>query len=270
MLVYHQVFLLLGCLIHSSSSYSIVGTKGITKIFRSEKGRFFGLLSPPPNVVALRNVSASFPPGITALCGPSGSGKSTLSKIIAGQYTCDEGTIVDAVDDTDKVSHRCTVYLDPLFYSSYDASKTIESYAALEGLQCTENDQTIQKQDCLKQVLSLPENQSISSLRESQRKLFEIYLALKRCGFQKGQTALVILDEYLDKDMSTVRDSVFTKLRDLCRHERIQFQVLIVTHSKAVANQCDHIVVLRKGAIYNQGESKRVLKNLPAEYVVLP
>ena len=243
-----------------------MGTKGISKIFRSEKGRFFGFLSPPTNVVALRNVSASFPPGITCLCGPSGSGKSTLSKIIAGQYTCDEGIIVDAVDDTHKSGPRCTVYLDPLFYLSYDASKTIESYV-YEGSQCVENDQVI---NGLHRVLSLPENQSINSLRESQRKLFEIYLALKRHGFNGDQTALVILDEYLDKDMSLVRDSVFTKLRDLCRHEKIQFQVLVVTHSKAVADQCDHIVVLRKGSIYNQGESKKVLKNLPADYVVLP
>ena len=257
------IFLLLLC--SKSCSYSISGTQGVSKVFHTEKS-FFGFLSSPTNVVALRNVSASFPPGLSALCGPSGSGKSTLSKIIAGQCSCDEGTIVDAVDSTQNTCPRCTVYLDPLFYLTYDASKTVQSYMH-EGSECTENDQAI---NCLQRVLSLPENQSISSLRESQRKLFEIYLALKRHGFNGDQTALVILDEYLDKDMSLVRDSVFAKLRDLCRHPMIQFQVLVVTHSKAVAQQCDHIVVLRKGAIYNQGESKRVLKNLPVDYVVLP
>ena len=70
--------------------------------------------------------------------------------------------------------------------------------------------------------------------------------------------------------MSYVRDVFFNKLRYLCTQPAINFQVLIVTHSKAVASSCDHIVVLTKGVIYNQGEVGRVMKNLPKEYIVLP
>ena len=219
---------------------------------------FPGLLQPSVTI-ALRNVTASFPPGITALCGPSGSGKSTLSKIIAGQFGCDEGSIVSAVADA---STCCTVYLDPLFYLGYDGSKTVTSY-----LNECKDDPAVAY---LRNVFAIPEDGTVNGLLESQRRLFEVMLALTRSGYNNEKSAVVILDEYLDKDMSSVRSLFFNKLRQLCTQQVIKFQVLIVTHSKAVASECDHIVVLNKGVIYNQGEVGRVMKYLPKEYIVLP
>lgn len=231
----------------------------MTKTF-TKKSLFPGLLQPAVTI-ALRNVTASFPQGITALCGPSGSGKSTLSKIIAGQFGCDEGGIVSSIADQ---STCCTVYLDPLFYLSYDASKIVASH-----LSNNDDDTAL---DYLRSVFAIPEDRTVNALLESQRRLFEVLLALTRGGYDSEKSALVILDEYLDKDMSSVRELFFNKLRELCTQsqQKVKFQVLIVTHSKAVASSCDHIVVLTKGVVYNQGEVGRVMKYLPSEYIVLP
>ena len=172
-------------LLCASWAYSISGTIGITKKFTG-KSLFPGLLQPAVTT-ALRNVTASFPPGITALCGPSGSGKSTLSKIIAGQFACDGGSIVSAANAAK--STRCTVYVDHLFYLGYDDSKTVASY--LDG----HKDDTAFA--CLRSACAVPEDRTINALLESQRRLFEVMLALSRGGYDSEHSAVVILDEYL-------------------------------------------------------------------------
>ena len=257
--------LCLVCCVCCARGYSVSGARGLSKIFPAKQGLWSSLLARPlpPGVAALRNVSAVFPPGLTALCGPSGSGKSTLSKIVLGRLPCDAGVIVAAGDDA---APRCNVYVDHLFHLSYDASKPVATYLPVPA---PDGDPAWA---CVADVLGLPGDRAVNALLESQRKLFEVALALRRSGFDATSSALVVLDEYLDKDVPAVRDLVLDKLRALCArppHE-MRFQALVVTHSKAVAGRCDHIVVLKKGSVYNQGEAQRVVKNLPPDFIVLP
>jgi len=244
--------------------HSVSGARGLSKSFPAKQGLWSALLGQPKApaaVLALRNVSAAFPPGLTALCGPSGSGKSTLSKVVVGHLALDAGEVVAA--DT---APRTNAYVDHLFRLSYDASKPVSTY--LPELAPGHDAAWA----CLAAVLGLPGNQPVSALLESQRKLFEVALALRRGGFDASCSALVVLDEYLDKDVPAVRDLVLDKLRQLCTRppDEVRFQALVVTHSKAVAGRCDHVVVLKKGSVYNQGDAQRVMKNLPPDFVVLP
>jgi ABC-type dipeptide/oligopeptide/nickel transport system ATPase subunit len=259
----------------TSCGYSLSGTNGIYKSFQKTSWL------KKTEVVALRNVTAIFPVGITALCGPSGSGKSTLSKIITGQYPPDKGELRHV-----GYSSPVTVYLDPLYYLSYDASKSVCSF--FETGDDNFNKPAFQS---VTNILSIPNEKTVNSLLESQRKSFEILLAFHRAGIfntrskqeliegERGVDYVVseppggvlVVDEYLDKDLTSVREQVFQKLRDLCKlSAEVRFQVIVVTHSKAVCKSCDSVVVIRNGVVYNQGPSEKVMKHLPAEYVVLP
>jgi ABC-type dipeptide/oligopeptide/nickel transport system ATPase subunit len=259
----------------TACGYSLSGTHGIYKSFQKTSWL------KKTEVIALKNVTAVFPVGITALCGPSGSGKSTLSKIITGQYPPDKGELRQVGN-----GHLFTVYIDPLYYLSYDASKKVGSFFE-PGID-SYNEAAFQS---VSNILSIPSEKTVNSLLESQRKSFEILLAFYRAGFfntgntneliegDKGAGCIVggprggvlVVDEYLDKDLTSVREQIFQKLRDLCKlSAEVQFQVIVVTHSKAVCKLCDSVVVIRNGVVYNQGPSEKVMKHLPAEYVVLP
>ena len=244
-------------LVKSFECHVVTGVKALSKTFVSK--RWF---QSPKVVYALREVTVDFAEGITALCGSSGSGKSTLAKVIHGQYPKEDyqGS-VSVVDEA--ILKIPTMYLDPFFYLTYDTSKTVGQYLKIHDAQSV----------IYKEVYSLfdiPLESVISNLFESQRKFFEVLLLFSRMGgLETDDSGLLILDEYLDKDMSSVRSVFFSKIRQLCMMENIKFQVIIVTHSNAVCCSCDRVVALKNGIVYSDGAPEKIMKFLPAEFVLL-
>lgn len=252
-----RCIILVLCLVKSLECHVVTGVKGLSKTF--VRKRWF---QAPKDVYALRDVTVDFADGITAFCGSSGSGKSTLAKVVHGQYPIEDyqGNVV-VVDET--VLKIPTAYLDPFFYLTYDATKTVGNYL--------KNDDT--QSVIYKEIYSLfevPVATVINNLFESQRKFFEILLLFSRMGgLETDDSGLLILDEYLDKDMSSVRSVFFSKIRQLCNMENIKFQVIIVTHSNAVCNSCDTVIALKNGFVYSYGPPNKIMKFLPAEFVLL-
>ena len=75
---------------------------------------------------ALRDVSASFPPGAVGLLGPNGAGKSTMLKALLAFVTPDKGEMRVLNLDVRKKAPRGT------FFSSEDAWFNTEAFAANE------------------------------------------------------------------------------------------------------------------------------------------
>jgi Fe-S cluster assembly ATPase SufC len=121
-------------------------------------------------------------------------------------------------------------------------------------------------------VFKIPEHSTINYLLETEKKFFEILLSIYRSEIKENEScmgAFIVFDEYLDKDMTAVKDTFFRKLKELCTHPNIDIQVLIVTHSKSVCHYCDSVIVLQQGTFYRQGLPEKIIKNLPSEFVLL-
>ena len=239
----------------------VLGAKAVCKSFCQK--RWFAA---PEIKKALVDIDVDFAPGITALCGSSGSGKSTFAKILHGRFPREEYT-GEVIRNDGKASKINSVYLDPFFYLTYDSTKTVEYY--LKSHTTAAPVGTILYQT-INTLFQIPPSSVINSLLESQKKLFEVQLLFDRLGGNSTDVAgLLILDEYLDKDMTAVRTLFFSKIRELCDNTQVNFQVIIVTHSKTVCKCCDSVIAMKNGFVYCTGTPDKVMKHLPAEFVLL-
>ena len=237
------------------------GVKSVSKVFLKE--RWF---QPPTRIVAINEVTVDFADGITAFCGSSGSGKSTLAKIVHGLYDRKEYTGEILVSDS-SLSPIPTVYLDPFAYLTYDSTKSVDYYLKTGEVVAPNGRFFYQK---IYASFDIPTGTVINNLLESQRMLFEVILLFSRLQERSEETSgLLILDEYLDKVVPSVRSIFLLKIKELCKNEDLNFQVIIVTHSKAVCHICDSVIALKNGMIYSEGPPGKVMKYLPAEFVLL-
>lgn len=238
---------------------SILGISSLTKIYNQRS--FFGSFT---SKVALSGVSASYHPHITTIIGPPGCGKSTLSKISIGIDTPTSGSI--STREGQSTGALCCNYMDPLFYMTYDENLSIKSIL---------NNQKSMKscsEDYITHAMELTELNSVVmrkpvELMTTQRKIFEIVLAISRIPFHKtsNSTAVLVLDEYLDKELSNIHYKLQPLIKRLCMSPTVQLQVLIVTHSGQVWRiYSDKTIVLNNGKLFAEGSVKDV--KLPSNY----
>lgn len=245
----------------TSTSKVVSGVKSVSIVF--SKDRWF---QPPKRIVALNDVTVDFADGITAFCGSSGSGKSTLAKVVHGLYDRKD-FVGDIVISEDSLQPTPTVYLDPFAYLTYDSTKSV-GYYIKTGDVAMQNDCLFHEK--IYNSFGVAGDTVINNLLESQRMFFEVTLLFSRLQERRDQTSgLLILDEYLDKVVPSVRNVFMTKIRELVNNEEMSFQVIIVTHSKAVCNICDTVIALKNGMVYSEGVPGKVMKYLPAEFVLL-
>jgi hypothetical protein len=101
-------------------------------------------------------------------------------------------------------------------------------------------------------------------LLESERRGFGVMLALQcivgRClatviTITKGPATknvgpLIVLDEYIDKDLTPVRARLRRLLSALNADPRVQLQVIVVTHSRNVMDEADYVIALKVAASF--------------------
>jgi hypothetical protein len=218
----------------------VTGVSRVCKVFPPNRS----FLSPfgfgTTSKIALSNVTATFCSSVTAFVGPSGaskmkkdfihnftshfsllstgSGKSTLAKTIIGMNP--ENVQGEVHLSKHSSGPGSVAYMDFLFPSRYDAGwqpqrllrelcssqqKREACVAALSAMQIPA-DVPVRRLVLSSLLLSTPCFNMVHSLLESKRKSFEVLLAL---GMAPGAAPhLLVLDEFLDKDVKSVRREV--------------------------------------------------------------
>lgn len=212
---------------------------------------------------ALSDINFKIDKPITSFVGTSGSGKSTLGKILCGIESPTVGTI--KLNTTERVTS--SAYLHPHLYLDYNANLSPDELL---------RPFLVKKDSCpyicaLDRILWCPAyiDTSISNLLETQRKSFEIYLKLAQVRVVSQTTTnsvcpLLILDEYLDKDLPSIKIKLLKLLRQLCEHPDINLKVIIITHSRSVMLQfSDYVLALNNGYIFSEGKPNSIV--LPAQ-----
>jgi len=238
------------CLILFGASLGnkIIGVKNIVKSFPFNNKLQFPSESKSSSKYVLKNISIELG-AITTFIGPSKSGKSTLAKCIVGMERVDQGELVLNVPNTirtiaitDDVSSKLVTscgYLDHLYSLSYDSNKSVGDIIAKyrNGNKLTES---------IINVINLPLNEKINSLLESQKILFELLLVLMQTSTTSSNdyNPVVVMDEYLDKVIPSVRSKFYKSLQALIT--QIPLSVIIITHSRSVLQEIAEKVVVIK------------------------
>jgi peptide/nickel transport system ATP-binding protein len=262
--------LLVVMLLKGIDSYSISSVSDLNKVFMKK-----AWFSSPVESYALESISASFNEQINTFIGSSGSGKSTLAKCLVGMQPISSGKIVFHPSSAKVVF----AYLDPLFYLSYDEDKLVREILAIELASFQQRYPSADLAQTILSLLEQPQSNLLDmkprAMLTTQRKSFEIILSLLRCQqcsshpqasstfSEQSLRAILVLDEYLDKEMTSVHVKIKAFLQSLLTS--IDLQVFIVTHAKAVwQTYSDHTIVLHHGRVYDQGTIDRV--QLPSSF----
>ncbi|MBO4496643.1 MAG: ABC transporter ATP-binding protein [Lachnospiraceae bacterium] len=190
---------------------------------------------------------------MVALMGESGAGKSTILNIIGGLVKADSGEMFFEGEKIDMTSKKALN-----LYRKHHVGFIVQDFALIKDRTVYENIElplkirkkpfkerdTIIKSVLLEMGLSTEEKSypSMMSGGEQQRVAIARALAI--------EPDLILADEptgSLDEDNAEV---IMNLLRELCDKDKA---VLIVTHSKEVANKCDRIIKLKKDTPLKEG-----------------
>ncbi|MFC4223602.1 dipeptide ABC transporter ATP-binding protein [Lysinibacter cavernae] len=229
--------------------------------------RYHGTPGPSVNAVSL----SILPGSIVGLVGESGSGKTSIGKAVLGLSPVSEGRIVLGGVDLNAARHRerrrLRQQIGVVFQSpsgSLDPRRTIGSSIA-EPFSATGRRNRAEESRRVAELLDLVR------LPASWHSRFPHELS----GGQKQRVAiaraLALRPELLiaDEPTSALDVSVQAEILDLLSalHSEWSFSCLFISHDLAVIDRlCDRVVVLRDGAIVEQGATERILSAPQHEY----
>ncbi|WP_420550024.1 peptidase domain-containing ABC transporter [Curvivirga sp.] len=210
----------------------------------------------------INGISGSIgPKGLYCIIGKNGSGKSTFSKLLAGLYQPEDGRVMlDEGDMKQFTRSQLSNWIGVLPQDTALLSGSVKQNIIASG-QDFPDDQIVEaaKFSGIHEVIldhpkgydaEVGENGSFMSGGERQR------LCLARTVI--GKPAILLLDEptsHLDSELET---QIAKRLHKYAR----EHTVICVTHSPAILNNSDFILLLDKGRVALAGPSKKVLEEL--------
>lgn len=213
---------------------------------------------------AIEGVTAGFgPSGLHALVGPNGSGKSTMLKIMRGLYPPLSGRML--IDDGDMAQFSEGELSEWIGYVPQSCRLLAGSIKANIQMGFGDaTDEAIVKAAQLagvhKDILDLPEGYAAQvgengdMLSGGMRQRLSIARALV------GDRPVLLMDEPTsDLDPAAEQELVMI-LKELSATHTI----IVATHSMALLESCDHILVLEKGRVKGGGPAFEVLTHLQA------
>lgn len=230
-----------------------------------------GILAPKTMKKALHGVNLGVRPGeIVALVGASGSGKTTLGRCIAGLVPASAGKVFFGGNEVKSGSPawrdyrlNCQmIFQDP--FGSLDPRMKIREIVG----ETLRHDAQATKAEKSERVRAVLEEVGLDSryldrypheLSGGQRQRVAIARAVV------GRPKFVIADEAVSALDVTVRAKVLELLADLQR--RYGFSCLFISHDLGVVEQlADRVVVMRDGAIVEQGDRDAIFDAPQSEY----
>lgn len=212
--------------------------------------------------------------GSLGIVGESGSGKSTTARIICGLETAEAGEVVVKGEDWTRPARRAgdrrararvaqMVFQDP--YQSLDPRQTVRQCLAeaiaVHRRRDRRSDIDAEVDRLLASVKLAPDlaGQRPRSLSGGQRQRVAIARALA------AEPEILVLDEAVSALDVTTRVEILTLLDGIRRQTGVA--LLMISHDlTTVRRVCDHVVVMKSGAVVEQGPIADVLDRPSAEY----
>ncbi|HYW30130.1 MAG TPA: ABC transporter ATP-binding protein [Gemmatimonas sp.] len=212
----------------------------------------------PNGVSALSDVSLTIPPGMYGLLGPNGAGKSTLMRILATLQEPDSGTVhlgeLDIVRQKDDV-RRTLGYLPQEFgvYPKSTAEELLDHFALLKGIGARGDRKSV-VEALLRQVnLWDVRRQKLGGYSGGMRQRFGVAVALL------GNPRLMIVDEPTAGLDPAERARFLNLLSELGENS----VVLLSTHIvEDVSELCTRMAIIDKGEILLEAEPLHAVAEL--------
>lgn len=220
----------------------------------------------PQSPLALRNVSLLFQEGkTTAIVGTSGSGKTTLLKLLLNFYPPNEGFIRLGDLNLGNIHHaiwrnQCGVVMQ----DGYIFSDTIARNIAL-------GDENIDR----RRLLYAAKVANIQNFIEALPLGYNTKIGQDGTGLSQGQRQRLLIARAVYKDPQYIFFDEATNALD-AYNERVILHnlehafrnktVIIVAHRLSTVRNADHIVVLEKGEIVEQGTHQQLTDKRGAYY----
>ncbi|MEM7077133.1 MAG: ABC transporter ATP-binding protein [Pseudomonadota bacterium] len=196
---------------------------------------------------------------VTAIVGPSGAGKSTVLQLIAGLRYPDEGTLqIGGIDQHRLTPAQLFDAVTPVFQDIYLFPGTIYDNIAFGRENAPQEDVVAAAQ--LAQVdafvSKLPDGyktviqEAGANLSGGERQRIAIARAILK------DAPIVLLDEVTSALDASNERLVQEALAQLVRNKT----VIVIAHRLATIRQADNIVVLRDGAVVQQGQHDMLLE----------
>ncbi|MBQ8327485.1 MAG: ATP-binding cassette domain-containing protein [Lachnospiraceae bacterium] len=206
----------------------------------------------------LKNISISFDERFIAITGPNGGGKSTLAKMIAGIIKPTSGQILlDGEDITDlSITERAGrgisyAFQQPVRFKGITVKELIKLAA---GKEITTTDACKYLSEvglCARDYINREVNASLSG---GELKRIEIAMIIAR------GTKISVFDEPeagIDLWSFNSLIKVFESM-----HEKIQGNIIIISHQERILNIADKVIVLADGSIRSVGTRDEILPEL--------
>jgi peptide/nickel transport system ATP-binding protein len=229
--------------------------------------------------VALQDFSYAVqadPPTITAVVGESGSGKSTMANLMLGLETPTSGAVLYRGTDLRKASRQerrtyrrdvQAIFQDPygVYNSFYKIDHVLTTPIAKFKLASSRAQEAEMIDRALRSVGLDPANtlgRYPHQLSGGQRQRIMIARTLLL------RPKLIVADEPVSMVDASLRVTILTNLLQL--KEQFGISLVYITHDLATAYQIsDHILVLHRGVVVEQGTPEQIVKHPQHEYTTL-
>jgi ATP-binding cassette, subfamily B, bacterial len=220
----------------------------------------------PHSPAVLNDVSFVIPQGkITAIVGASGSGKTTLMKLLLKFYDPGAGKIRIGMQGLEQFSHgawraKCGVVLQDGFIFSDTIARNIAV-----------GDETVDRRKLLYAVKTANIHEFIESLPLT----YNTRIGSDGIGLSGGQRQRILIARAVYKNPDFIFLDEATSSLD-AENEKIIMEnlgsffhnktVVIIAHRLSTVKNADHIIVLNKGQIIEQGNHERLTRTKGAYY----
>lgn len=257
----------------TDSTAPLLELRDVTKVFGGG-----GMLS-QEKTVALQDFSyaiAEDPPTITAVVGESGSGKSTMANLMLGLETPTSGAVLYRGTDLHKASRQerrsyrrdvQAIFQDPygVYNSFYKIDHVLTTPIAKFKLASSRAQEAEMIDRALRSVGLDPANtlgRYPHQLSGGQRQRIMIARTLLL------RPKMIVADEPVSMVDASLRVTILTNLLQL--KEQFGISLVYITHDLATAYQIsDHILVLHRGVVVEEGTPEQVVKHPQDDYTKL-
>jgi len=199
--------------------------------------------------------------GLHAIVGANGSGKTTLLKLIRGLYPSSSGTLqIDGVDVEQLGQADLADWIGYLPQQPRMISGTIRDNLLLGSPDATDEQiiEACKRAVAYDLIVALPDGfdtpvgEAGSRFSNGQRKRMAIAQTLV------NDPPIILMDEPTSDLDSSAEQALVASLKQLSKDHT----VVLVTHSPAVLNQCDGVVLLDRGRVAMAGPAAQILPKL--------